>query len=98
MLLAGQETDDQFPGLEYFVRQLAAVSSDISIWMYADSVLKQDEALAAKIFMKQGMDVNSDGRVTRQEFVRSCINDSNLAQLLSPKYVKLTFFHFILYT
>ena len=32
------------------------------------------------------MDVNSDGRVTRQEFVRSCINDSNLAQLLSPKY------------
>ena len=31
------------------------------------------------------MDVNSDGRVTRQEFVRSCINDSNLAQLLSPK-------------
>ena len=44
------------------------------------------EKRAEDIF--QRMDVNSDGRVTRQEFVRSCINDSNLAQLLSPKYVK----------
>merc|ERR1711990_103524 len=41
------------------------------------------EKRAEDIF--QRMDVNSDGRVTRQEFVRSCINDSNLAQLLSPK-------------
>ena len=42
------------------------------------------EKRAEDIF--QRMDLNSDGRVTRQEFVRSCINDSNLAQLLSPKY------------
>ena len=41
------------------------------------------EKRAEDIF--QRMDVNSDGRVTRQEFVRSCINDNNLAQLLSPK-------------
>ena len=78
MLLAGQETDDQFPGLEYFVRQLAAVSSDISIWMYADSVLKQDEALAAKIFMKQGMDVNSD---ESSDYIDKTLN-------LLNKYVK----------
>ena len=52
------------------------------------------EKRAEDIF--QRMDVNSDGRVTRQEFVRSCINDSNLAQLLSPKYVKLTLIHFSL--
>ena len=41
------------------------------------------EKRAEDIF--QRMDVNSDGRVTRQEFVKSCINDNNLAQLLSPK-------------
>merc|ERR1712126_183780 len=41
------------------------------------------EKRAEDIFRK--MDVNSDGRVTRQEFVKSCINDNNLAQLLSPK-------------
>jgi len=41
------------------------------------------EKRAEDIFHR--MDVNSDGRVTRQEFVKSCINDNNLAQLLSPK-------------
>merc|ERR1711908_75734 len=41
------------------------------------------EKRAEDIFRK--MDVNSDGRVTRQEFVRSCLNDSKLAELLSPR-------------
>ena len=41
------------------------------------------EKRAEDIFHR--MDVDSDGRVTRQEFVKSCINDNNLAQLLSPK-------------
>ena len=30
---------------------------------------------------------NSDGRVTQQEFVRSCLNDSKLAELLSPRWI-----------
>lgn len=30
------------------------------------------------------MDSNSDGKLTRQEFVRGCLNDSNLLQLLAP--------------
>jgi len=42
------------------------------------------EKRAEDIFHR--MDVNSDGRVTRQEFVKSCINDNNLAMLLSPKF------------
>ena len=41
------------------------------------------EKRAEDIFQK--MDANSDGRVTRQEFVRSCLHDSALAKLLSPK-------------
>merc|ERR1712241_1517012 len=41
------------------------------------------EKRADDIFRR--IDVNSDGRVTRQEFVKSCIKDNNLAQLLSPK-------------
>ena len=41
------------------------------------------EKRAEEIFRK--MDANSDGRVTRQEFVRSCLNDSKLAELLSPR-------------
>ncbi len=40
------------------------------------------EARAAGIFKR--MDVNSDGRVTRQEFVKTCLEDqvSNLKTLL----------------
>ena len=30
------------------------------------------------------MDINSDGKLTRQEFVRGCLNDANLLQLLAP--------------
>merc|ERR1711892_731914 len=41
------------------------------------------EKRAEEIFHR--MDANSDGRVTRQEFVRSCLNDSKLAELLSPR-------------
>ena len=43
------------------------------------------EKRAEDIFRR--MDANSDGRVTRQEFVRSCLNDSKLAELLSPRYI-----------
>jgi Ca2+-binding EF-hand superfamily protein len=41
------------------------------------------EKRAEEIFHR--MDANSDGRVTRQEFVRSCLNDSKLSELLSPR-------------
>jgi len=41
------------------------------------------EKRAEEIFHR--MDANSDGRVTRQEFVRSCLNDAKLAELLSPR-------------
>jgi len=40
------------------------------------------EKRAEDIFRR--MDVNSDGRVTRQEFVRCCLNDSKLLELLAP--------------
>ena len=33
---------------------------------------------------------NSDGRVTQQEFVRSCLNDSKLAEMLSPRWIIIT--------
>ena len=42
------------------------------------------EKRAEDIFHR--MDANSDGKVTRQEFVRSCLNDSKLSELLSPRY------------
>ena len=40
----------------------------------------EDKAVA--IF--QRMDVNKDGKVTRAEFVRTCLNDQKLLQLLTP--------------
>ena len=46
------------------------------------------EKRAEDIFHR--MDANSDGRVTRQEFVRSCLNDSKLAELLSPRWIIIT--------
>ena len=41
------------------------------------------EKKAEEVFNQ--MDANKDGRLTRQEFVSSCMNDSKLAQLLSPR-------------
>merc|ERR1712110_72116 len=40
------------------------------------------EERAAGIF--QRMDVNNDGRVTRSEFIRTCLNDQKLLNLLTP--------------
>jgi Ca2+-binding EF-hand superfamily protein len=40
------------------------------------------EARAAGIFKR--MDVNSDGRVTRTEFVKTCLDDQKLIELLTP--------------
>ena len=40
----------------------------------------EDKAVA--IF--QRMDVNNDGKVTRGEFVRTCLNDQKLLELLTP--------------
>ena len=40
------------------------------------------EKKAEDIFRR--MDINSDGRVTRQEFVETCLNDSKLLELLAP--------------
>merc|ERR1711910_109220 len=40
------------------------------------------EQRAANIFQK--MDVNSDGVVTREEFVTACLEDANLMQMLTP--------------
>ena len=40
------------------------------------------EARAEGIFKR--MDVNHDGKVTRQEFVRCCLEDQKLIELLTP--------------
>merc|ERR1711893_534877 len=40
------------------------------------------EQRAEEIFRK--MDVNCDGKVTRQEFVRCCLHDPKLLELLAP--------------
>merc|ERR1712059_173654 len=40
------------------------------------------EIRAETIFRR--MDINSDGRVTRQEFVRSCLDDQKLIDMLTP--------------
>ena len=37
---------------------------------------------AKEIFEK--MDVDSDGRVTREEFMKCCMDDSNMLNLLAP--------------
>ena len=41
------------------------------------------EERARGIFRR--MDVNGDGRVTRVEFVRTCLNDQKLIELLTPQ-------------
>jgi len=47
-------------------------------------LVKQESASdrARTIFEK--MDVNSDGKVTREEFMRSCLDDENMINLLTP--------------
>jgi len=40
------------------------------------------EARAEGIFRR--MDVNADGKITRKEFVRCCLEDKKLIQLLTP--------------
>ena len=55
--------------------------------------LEMPEKRAEDIFRR--MDINADGRVTRQEFVRCCLNDSKLLELLAPSSrcdIKYTFF------
>ena len=47
-----------------------------------EMALESPEQRADNIFKR--MDINSDGKLTRQEFVRGCLNDSNLLQLLAP--------------
>ena len=32
----------------------------------------------------EAMDVNSDGKITKEEFIRTCINDQQLLEMLSP--------------
>merc|ERR1711936_418102 len=41
------------------------------------------EERAKDIFAK--MDVNNDGRVTKEEFVQTCLNDNKLIELLTPQ-------------
>ena len=40
------------------------------------------EKRAEEIFRR--MDINCDGKVTRQEFVRCCLHDGKLLELLAP--------------
>ena len=58
----------------------------VSIYrMMADkdkSSIGSPEDKAVAIF--QRMDVNNDGKVTRAEFVRTCLKDQKLLQLLTP--------------
>merc|ERR1712212_862679 len=44
--------------------------------------MESAEERARTIFRR--MDVNNDNKVTRQEFVRCCLNDSKLLELLAP--------------
>ena len=48
----------------------------------SDDLLESPEKRAEEIF--QQMDINCDGRVTRQEFVRCCVHDDKLLALLAP--------------
>ena len=48
----------------------------------AMDAFESPEARAEGIFRR--MDVNSDGKVTRQEFVRCCLEDQKLIDLLTP--------------
>ena len=44
---------------------------------------EKPEERAQGIF--QRMDVNGDGRVTRMEFVRTCLSDQKMLELLTPQ-------------
>merc|ERR1712154_194632 len=45
---------------------------------------RQDIAEERALGIFHRMDVNNDGRVTRAEFVRTCLNDQKLLELLTP--------------
>lgn len=47
-----------------------------------DDMAESPEQRAATIFKK--MDIDSDGRVTRHEFVKTCLDDQRLIELLTP--------------
>ena len=46
--------------------------------------VRQDRAEERAVGIFHRMDVNNDGRVTRAEFVRTCLNDQKLLELLTP--------------
>ena len=45
---------------------------------------RHDRAEERAVGIFHRMDVNNDGRVTRAEFVRTCLNDQKLLELLTP--------------
>ena len=45
---------------------------------------RQDRAEERAVGIFHRMDRNNDGRVTRAEFVRTCLNDQKLLELLTP--------------
>merc|ERR1712150_198127 len=66
--------------------ELQLLWKNMSITQVKASVEEQQspEERAQGIFTR--MDINSDGKVTRQEFVQACIMDKKLVDLLSPQF------------
>ena len=47
-------------------------------------VLQEETPVQRAETIFQQMDVNSDGKITREEFIKTCINDTKLLEMLSP--------------
>ena len=53
----------------------------------ATEPMSMAEERARKIFLR--MDVNRDGQLTEEEFLRGCLGDDELSKLLAPTIVEV---------
>ena len=74
--------DDMFPGLEFYCRHLSQCSEEI-IFSHCDAALDRDQLIAAKIFMKPQLRVDSDSTfVDRALNVLTKYNDARTELLI----------------
>ena len=69
-------------GQHQLVQQVSKPSNIYLLYIYLFPTQETASERARSIFEK--MDIDSDGRVTREEFMRSCLEDDNMMNLLTP--------------
>ncbi len=71
-------SDDNFPGLEFFIEQLAKCRDHQLVWKYVDWAMQADQMLAVEIFTKRSADELTSERM-RVDVVLDSLQNYKLA-------------------